>query len=624
MTHGQFPGYAGYVLRVDLSSKKYERIPLSVKFIEKYIGGTGFGAKFLYEEVLPGVQWHDPENRVVIASGPLGGTRVSGSGSCSIVSKGPMTKQAGTSQANGFFGAYLKFSGVDALIIQGKSEKPCQVVIKNGKAEFFGAENLRGLDTIETEKRILKEGKYHKNASVMCIGPAAERGVRFSVLVADKGHVASKNGLGAVFAAKNLKALVTVKGKCSVQVKDNSLLKGYAIKLLEAAKNFKGGAIHKWGTAGIVKGLYETGQLPIKNYTTNIFPDHKKLYGQTLRATMELRRKRCWACGLNHLHYVKVLEGPYAGFEAEEPEYECVAAFGSLIGQTDLGAVTMLSDLSDRLGMDVNEIGWIVAWVMECRQEGFFSAKDVDGLDMKWGNVAATKALIVKIAYREGIGDLLADGLMVAAEKIGGKAKECAIYTLKGATPRGHDHRVRWAEMLDTCLSTTSTVEAQAMGGPQPELFGFQPVKDKFDPLEIAGANALVNGYRIFEDSLGICNFNSVDPQLTIDCVNAITGWSINLKHSIWVGRRIVHILRMFNLRHGQDITKEVPSKRYASQVTDGQWQGKFAMVHWDDMRKKYYNEMGWDVVTGWPLQESLQKFDLNEYAKDLPDTGTF
>jgi aldehyde:ferredoxin oxidoreductase len=173
--------------------------------------------------------------------------------------------------------------------------------------------------------------------------------------------------------------------------------------------------------------------------------------------------------------------------------------------------------------------------------------------------------------------------------------------------------------MLDTCVSTTSTLEATGGGGPRPELYGFPAVKDPFDPEETAASNAVANGYKVFEDSLGVCNFNSVDPQLTIDCVNAATGWSIDVKSAMGVGLRAIHTLRMFNLRHGQDIRLEAPSGRYASTPSDGPCKGIGIWSHWSGIKEKYYEGMGWNRKTGWPLSETLQKYGLSELIRDLP-----
>ena len=622
MTGQQLPGYAGFLLKIDLGQEHFERIPVGRDFSEQFIGGTGFGARILYEEVPPGVGWSDGGNRVIISSGPLGGSKVSGSGTFSAVFKGPMTDHAGTTQANGFFGAYLKCSGFDGIILQGKAKRPSYLIVQDGEARILDAAHLWGLDTIETENRIREEGKPLRDISVYCIGPAAEKGVRFSVLCGDHGHVASKNGLGAVLAAKNLKALVTVKGAHSLRVHDGPLLESVSEQLLRKARTYKGGIIHHWGTGGLLNNFYLTGVLPVRNCTTNLFPAHEAVNGQTLRRTMQMRPKACWRCGIRHLHFVTVREGSYAGYSAEEPDVECICAFGPLIGQEDLGAVVMLADLADRLGLDANESGWTIAWMMECYERGILTRQDLDGLDLTWGNVKGAERLLRKIAVREGIGDVLAEGVMRAAHKLGGKAEECAVFTQKGATPRSHDHRGRWSEMLDTCVSTTSTLEATGGGGSRPELYGFPPVKDPFDPVETAASNALVNGYKVFEDSLGACNFNLVDPQLTIECVNAATGWNLDVKSAMGKGIRTVHILRMFNLRHGQDIRLEAPSDRYASTPSDGPCKGIGIRSHWNELKERYYEGMGWDRETGWPLPETLRKNGLSELIQDLPKAG--
>lgn len=621
MAENSIFGYAGHLLRVDLSRRKAEKIPLDREFTRKFIGGSGFGAKYLYDEVHPGTEWFDEGNRVILATGPLGGSSVSGTGTFSVVSKGPMTGHAGSTQASGFFGAYLKFAGFDGIILEGRSEDPTYLVFHDGEVDFKDADHLWGMDTIQTEETIRKDGKFKNEISAYCIGPAAENGVLFSLLCGDQGHVASKNGMGAVLASKNLKAVVAEKGNYEIPIHDQVLLRKLAKELLQKARTNKGGVIHRLGTAGIVSNLHMAGILPVKNYTTNIFPSHSKINGETLRSTMKLKPKHCWRCGLRHLHYVTVKEGPYAGFEAEEPDYECIAAFGPLIGQDDLGAIVMLSDLVDRLGMDANETGWAVSWVIECFEKGLFSKEDTDGLEMTWGNVEAVRSLIIKISRKEGIGDLLSEGVMRAAEKVGGEARDCAVYTKKGATPRGHDHRARWSEMMDTCLSTTSTLEATSGGGPRPELFGWPPVKDPFNPEEVVDANVMVNGYRLFEDSLGVCNFNSVNPPLAVECVNAITGWDFNLSDAINAGLSTLHRLRMFNLRHGQDISLEAPSKRYSSAPSDGPCNGKSIFPHWEKMRRSYYEKMGWNLETGWPLEETLSRLELDDLITDLPSS---
>jgi len=308
-----------------------------------------------------------------------------------------------------------------------------------------------------------------------------------------------------------------------------------------------------------------------------------------------------------------VTEGPYKGFVGEEPEYEQLAAWGPQIGNTDLGSVVMLTKEVDRLGMDCNDASWTIGWVMECYEKGVFSKKDLDGLEMGWGNVEAAKAMLKKISKREGIGDLLADGVMRASKKIGGEAAEWAVYTLKGCSPRSHDHRgARWSELFDTCVSNTSTLES-TWAGVHPQLVDMPAVKDPFSHEETSTLNAKFNGIRMFDDCLGTCRIAATDPKLLLECLNAVTGWEMTLKDAFTVGRRIVNQLRVFNFRHGMKREDERPSKRYGSIPVDGPAEGKDIMSKWEWMLENYYTQMGWDPKTGKPLPETLKNLGLEE-----------
>ena len=610
-------GYLGKILRVDLSSGKTSVEELDRSFIEKWVGGVGFGARYLYEEVPAGVKWSDPENRLILTTGPLAGSGVYGAGTFNVASKGPLTNLAGCSQANGFFGAYLKFSGFDGIIFQGKASNLVYLLIKEGKAEIRDARHLAGKDVWETEDALRRElGVKEREVSVFGIGPAGEHGVLYSSIVGDRGHLAAHNGLGTIMGSKNLKAVVTYRGKRNFEIKNPELLKEKNEAMFEHAKGF--GPFYQWGTGGGFSALYGVGCLPVKNYTTNIFPEHERMNGQYMRTHVEIRPKPCYMCRIAHVKEVTVTEGPYKGFVGEEPEYEQLAAWGPQISNTDLGAVVMLSYEVDRLGMDCNEASFTIGWVMECYEKGIFTKKDLDGLDMKWGNVEAVKTMLNKIAKREGIGDLLAQGVMRASRKIGGEAADRAIYTQKGCTPRSHDHRGgRWAELFDTCLTNTSTIES-TWAGVHTQLVDLPTVSDPFSHEEMSTTNAKFSGIRQFDDCLGTCRIASTHPKLQLECLNAVTGWALTLEDAFTIGRRVINQLRVFNFRHGMKKEDERPSKRYGSIPVDGPAQGKNIMEKWDWMVENYYTLMGWDPKTGKPLPETLKKLGLEDLIKDL------
>lgn len=610
------------ILRVDLSKEKTDMEEVDDETGRRYAGGTGLGAKFLYEEVPPMVAWGDPENRIMMCTGPLAGTKVAGSGTFSVVTKGPMTNMAGATQANGFFGAYLRFAGFHGIVIHGKGKNWKRLHICDGRAELLDAEHLAGKDTLEAEETVRRE--VGKRCSVYCIGPAGENLVRFAAIVGDRGHVAAHNGVGAVMGSKKLKAVSVERGAGKVAVADPDGLSSAARALFDHAMKADP-LLPKWGTAAAVSIMEKIGMLPVRNYTTNVFPEYEMFTGEYLRAHFKTKNTPCWACRLGHCRTMEVTEGPYKGFVGEEPEYEALAAMGPVIGQTDPGAAVMLSNLVDRLGIDVNETGYLIGWLMECYEKGFLKKDALDGIAMEWGDVEATVAMLKKIANREGCGRLFAEGVKRAAEHIGGEVLECAVFTQKGASPRGHDHRANWAEMIDTCVSNTGTIESTG-GFAQTEQLGLPPLQDRFDPIGVSTQNAKLNGRRQFEDSLGVCRFCMHDFRLTLACLRAVTTWEMDIQEAMNVGRRIINQLRVFNIRHGLKKEIEVPSARYASTPKDGPAKGISIMPHWESIRRNYYEQMGWDAETGRPLPETLEGLGLKHLAEDLrkseADTG--
>lgn len=610
-------GYIGKILRIDLSNKRIWTKDLDEATLKKWVGGVGLGAKYLFEEVPPGIEWSDPENRLIWTSGPLAGSGVFGAGTFNVITKGPMTNLAGSSQANGFFGAYIKFSGFDGVIFQGSSPHLVYLLIQNGKAEIRDARHLAGKDVWEVEDLIRKElGAKEQDVSIYAIGPAGENRVLFSAIVGDRGHVAAHNGIGAVMGSKNLKAVVAYNAGVNFRINDPNGLKEGNKELFEFAKT--NGPIYQWGTGGIFSIVYAIGQLAVRNLTTNIYPEHDKMDGQYMRSRFKIRSKPCFKCPLAHVKEVTVTEGDYKGFVGEEPEHECLVAWGPQIGNTDLGAVVMLTREADKLGMDCNEASWSIGWAMECFDKGVFNRRETDGLDLSWGNVEAVKELLNRISRREGyLGNLLADGVMRASKRVGGEAADWAVYSLKGATPRGHDHRAKWAELFDTCLTNTSTIES-TFAGVHPQWVDLPPVTDPFSHEEVSTLNAEFNGIRQFDDCLGTCRIASPHPKMVLKCFNAVTGWNLKIEDAFTIGRRIINLLRVFNFKHGMKVENERPSKRYGSVPIDGPAQGKNIMEKWQWMIGNYYKLMGWDLKTGKPLPETLEKLGLEELIKDL------
>lgn len=607
-------GYAGGFLRVDLTSGDITKEAFDEVTLRQYVGGTGIGTKILYDEVDPSAKWSDPINRVVIASGPLGGTTIPGSGTVSLVTKGALTNGPTNTQANGRFGAYLRRSGYDGLIIQGAAKRWLYLYVEGDNVELRDANHFLGLDTYETGDAVRREcKKEYKEMSVVSIGPAGEHLVNFAGVFVDKGHSMSHNGPGAVLGSKKLKAIAVTRGTKQVAVKDRG-------GLTEIGKKFRTNPSDPKGTLGSITRHYlrNDGVLPVKNYTTNIWDisdsELEKWREPYIRENFKGKRDPCWGgCTATHCTMMTIPEGPYEGMEVEEPEFEQLAACGPVIGNTDAGAGIMLTSLVDRLGMENNEAGWVMGWTMECYEKGYLTKEDTGGLDMRWGNVRAARQLLYMIAHRHGLGDDLANGVMRASQKVGGEATKCAVYTRKGNSPRGHDHRTFWGELFDTAVSSTGTIETHR------HLMDPKIANQPGNPREVSTLVAVTKGLMEFDDSLGTCRMSTrFNITLEAEAVRAATGWDFTAEEAKVVGMRAVNLMRVFNIRAGMTKDLDYPSIRYGSTPVDGPSKGIGIMAHWEEMLRNYYRMMGWDVESGKPLPETLKKLDLDYVAKDI------
>jgi aldehyde:ferredoxin oxidoreductase len=612
-------GYAGKLLRVNLTTGKIWTEPWSPDEMREMVGGVGLGAMILYREVPARVRWDHPDNRLVMATGPLAGLPVWGTGGLTVVTRGAGTDGPTSTQANGFFGTSLKYSGYDAIVFQGIARRWVYLYVNDDVVELRDASRLTGQDTWRTQDLLAAEhGLAGHQLSVYSIGPAGENLVRFAAIQGDYGHVASKNGCGAVMGRKRLKAVAIVRGTQALRVADPRGLQQAANDIAHDLRTDPSArSLYEYGTLPGVVNLGKLGMLPIKNYTTNVAEIDLALWeARNLREGFDHRGHQCNACGMHHCHMQVIRSGPHRGTLVDEPEYEGWSGAGWTIGATDPQEVSWLNTELDRAGVDVNEFGWICGWVMECREKGYVTKAQL-GFDLRWGDIGGARRLLEMIVHRRGFGDLLAEGVKRAAEKLGPPARDCAVYTMKGATPRGHDHRARWHEMLDTITSGTSTLET---GNPvHPTEVGVPSRVDPFDGVAVAKMVAGLRGRLAFEDSLGACIFTT-RTRLENMCraLSAATGWRFTVDEAVRFGRRTGAILRAVSLRCGITPETEYPSRRYGSVPTDGPAKGQAIMDQWGEMLDTWYAEVGYDRKTGKPLPETCRALGAEWLAKDL------
>jgi aldehyde:ferredoxin oxidoreductase len=612
-------GYAGKLLRVDLSEDKLSEEKIDEKILRDFVGASGLSIKVIYDEVPPGVDAFDPENRLVIASGVFGGTALPATGTVTVASKSPVTSFFAKGSGNGWFGAKLRFAGYDAIVFQGASDKPTYLSVKDGESSLGDAEDLWGKDTVETENQ-LKRKLGDPDASVMCIGPAGENLVRFACPMNDGGHTASSGGNGAVMGSKKLKAVV-VSGKGKVPVKNKEKLPELSKRWIAYISETPGvKRRNAYGTAGSFPGEIEMGTLPIKNLITAEFPDWVKLSGETIRSTKTFKftPRPCYRCPLKHAQTMEITEGKYKGFVGEEPEYECLAGFGSNLGIGDVEEATILSDLNDRLGMDVKESSWCISLAIECYEKGILTDTDTESLKLRWGEAEGAKMLLRKIAKREGLGNILAEGVKRAGYRIGGDVSKYAVY-FKGYGPHLMDYRGDWGLIMGSAVSEVGSIMGGAHADPELGLRGPYPrwpVKDL--PMLVAKSG----DKREFGETLGTCGFTRGMPlsPIILEALEAVTGRKFSLEEALTVGERIINLARAFNIRHGLKPEDDEISPRHYEPPPNGAAKGVTIEPYYNGMLLEYYRIRGWDEKTGKPLRSTLKRLGLDYAAKDIWD----
>ncbi len=435
-------GYGSKVAFVDLSTGEVREERLTEETARGFIGGYGLGVRVLFERMKKGADPLGAENILGFTAGPLTGTKTPTGGRYMAVCKSPLTGGWGDANSGGYFGSELKCAGWDALFVTGIAPTPSYLSVVDGKIELKDASHIWGRDTTETEEIIRKE-LNHARLRVACIGPASERLSLISGIVNDKGRIAARSGVGAVMGSKRLKA-VAVTGTGKVGVADEPGLDQLRKRFIEELRHAQGfpNILSDFGTFGLTAGLVAGGATPIKNWRLaggQAFPNLDNVADPDLAIRYRKGKYACANCPIACGGIFKVEEGPYPVKELHRPEYETLAAFGPMCMNDDFHSIVKLNDLCNRGGLDTISTGTVLAFAMECYDNGIISEKDTDGIDLRWGNGEAMIAMVAKMIAREGFGDILADGVKVAAEKIGKGAE--ALCHARGRTGTGFPQR---------------------------------------------------------------------------------------------------------------------------------------------------------------------------------------
>ncbi|MCR4431055.1 MAG: aldehyde ferredoxin oxidoreductase family protein [Tepidanaerobacteraceae bacterium] len=620
-------GYTGKILRVNLTDKSYREEKLSEEVAKNYLGGAGFGLKYLFTEVPGGTGALDEGNKLIFAPGPLTGTKAPCASRVAVAAKSPLTGGAGVALSGGFFPAELKFAGYDILIIEGKSVEPVYVYINGTNVSFRSAKHLWGMKTSDCQ-RVIKDELHDQNIRIACIGPAGEK-LSYMAAIINERHAAGRKGLGAVMGSKNLKA-IAVRGNAEIAIADEKAFSEARRRMLQAMKESPVvyPEFSKHGTPMTVDVTGGLGIFPAANWsrTGEWIPfEALGIEGNNKRKS---GREFCYGCPVGCSQNKLVREGEYAGY-LSIPEFETIYSFGGETGVDNLDSVIAADYLCDELGLDSISTGVAIGFAMELFERGILTEKDTDGMELKFGNHRAMVEMVKKIAFRQGFGDVLADGTRIAAARIGKDSEKYCMH-IKGLEMPGYD--VRGAKAHGLSFATAYTGADHNRGYAFQEIFGV-PVPYPVDRFAIEGKGKLTKWNQDMRaatcDSPLMCAFlldmavPGFAAENTADLVSSATGLKFTPEEVYQIGERINNLARVFNIREGlrrKDDT--LPERLMTEPLKGGNSKGQYIPKNdLDQMLDEYYAERGWNKE-GIPTRRKLESLGLNECIDTLEKIG--
>mgnify|MGYP001827431914 FL=1 len=618
-------GYAGKIAFVDLTKGEIKTETLDQDLVRQYIGGHGLGARLLYERQKKGIDPLGSENILGFTTGPLTGTKTPTGGRYMAVCKSPLTGGWGDANSGGFFGSELKAAGWDAIFMSGIASSPQYLMIADDRIELKDAAHLWGQDTIDTETTI-KTDAGNKKIRIAAIGPASEKLSLISGIINDRGRAAARSGVGAVMGSKRLKA-VAVRGTGKVAIADKDALdrlRKAFIKEMKAMEGFPQ-VLMKYGTCGVTGSLVASGATPIKNWRLTgeqAFANIEKLTDADAIIKHQTRKYHCANCPIACGGIFNVTSGKYPVGETHKPEYETIGAFGTMCMCDDFETIMKLNEMCNRNGLDTISAGTALAFAMECFENGIISESDLDGVPLTWGNGEAMIIMVDKMAARQGFGDILADGVKIAAQKIGGGAERFAMH-VGGQEPGLHNALFLPSRGTGfVCDPTpgrhTAATMARIDGGPGAYAPYSELKIEAFDRYTYTGKgpmSATASSYLQAGASAGLClmplmffgNFPFVD------FFNAVTGWNLEVSEVLTAGERIQTLRQCFNVREGIKPSDIKLPERMAGCPPQKEGPVAGITLDIDNLAREYRQAMGWDPHSGKAEDTTLEKLGLTQ-----------
>jgi len=619
-------GYSGKILKVNLSTGKIKSENLPGEIMRKYMGGKGLVYYYLKDSIDKDTDPYSEDNPLLFMTGVASGIPAAGTSRMIIGTKSPITGGFGISESGGFIAPELKKAGWDGIVVEGVSSKPIYLLIRDDKVEIKDASHLWGKGNGEVND-IIKEENDDKTLKLSQIGQAGENKVQYACVINDLKHACGRNGMGAVMGSKNLKA-VAVKGTLGINFKDKDKIteisKWYA-KHQKDQPLSKG--LYMYGTAAGLLGIDKSGILPTRNFKQGSFEKAEDISGEKLAETVLIKREGCFACPVRCKRVVEIdnekmkVDPKFGG-----PEYETIASMGSLCGIGDLEIISKAHEMCNDYGLDSISTGVSISFAMECYEKGLISKNDTEGIELNFGNEDALLDLIKKIAYKDGFGSILSQGVKKASEIFGKDSNDFAMH-VKGQEIPMHDPRGKIGVGMGYSLSPTGADHVQAQHdtsladeGPILDSVKVLGLTQPTDPMgygkEKAYYYSTMEKWWSFLNMAGVCDFvpaprGSMPIDKFIELINSATGWDVTPEECMEIGERGITAARKLNYELGVDEKTEELPKRFYQPLENGHLKGvSMDRDKFLDTKQEYYKMMGWDKE-GYPTQETLEKLAL-------------
>lgn len=635
-------GWVGKVLDIDLSNRKILVYPLDRDLAKRFIGGRGINGRMLFSLVQPNTDPLSPENVLIFGTGPLTGTP-GATGRFNVSFLSPATGLLGDSNSGGHWGPELKYAGYDFLILRGKADKPVYIEIQDNEVYIRDAADIWGLNVWEATASIRRKMKDPK-VQVLAIGQAGEKLVRFAAIMSSLTRAAARCGSGAVMGSKNLKA-IAVKGSKGVNVADPSgVINKFQTLYKAITTDYKFDFYPRYGTPILTEGLSPLGLMPIFNWQqTQMEGVVERLGGQTFVDKFAKKSRSCHGCFLHCDHYYQVSNGKYKGTQGPGLEYETIVAFGPRLGNLDFESILHMNNLANQYGLDTISTGGSISLAIDLFQQGILTKADTDGMELRWGDSDLLVNIIHKIANREGIGDLLAEGPYWMAQKIGRGAEKhvCHMKKLEPSLVEVRGHKA-----IALAFHTSTRGGDHLRGQPGAEIGGFRGVDPEIMAKRFGSADVgkpgvydvvgkprmviWIQHFAAVVDAIEMCKFSTYWSRFPVefeefsDLLLVTTGVKFSPDDLLTIGERIWNVEKAFNLRLGFGRESDLPCEKLQNEtINGGPLEGeRLHLDKFNNLLDSYYIMRGWDQYTGRPKRSKLEELNLGDIADELARYG--